>query len=362
MRIVDLEAIADALETAAGATTSANPNAIGRWSRIAVASETLAGATTTANPNLMGFMKRTAVALESIAGTSGTEENPNERGYMKRIVDALEVQAGAVTAGSLESRMVTAAGDATFGAGYDADASALFARMTSAPDETRKGHIDTLILALKAAGVWSKMDVLYILAAHDAQAARLDWKGTYDATANGTPTFTTDRGYTGSLSNGLTTTYSPELASLGFAVTSAHLGGFTLTHTANNLGDVAIAAGANAGATTNQIFCDEAPRSTIIASSPSPASSPAGNSPHYIVGSRTDVTTLIAYRNAVAGATNTTDVTTNEVPEAGMDMANRNSGRQLAVAHAGSGFTAQNVIDTDAAFRAYLTALGVAGL
>jgi hypothetical protein len=112
MRIVDLEAIADALETAAGATTSANPNAIGRWSRIAAAAEALAGDTTVANPNLMGFMKRTAVALESIAGTDGTAENLNEAGYKKRIVDALEVQAGAVTAGSLESRMVTAAEDA----------------------------------------------------------------------------------------------------------------------------------------------------------------------------------------------------------------------------------------------------------
>jgi hypothetical protein len=114
MRIVDLEAIADALETAAGGTTSANPNAIGRWKRIAAAAETLAGASTTANPNLMGFMKRTAVALESIAGTSGAEENPNERGYMKRIVDALEVQSGSVETGSIDHRMVLGAQNASF--------------------------------------------------------------------------------------------------------------------------------------------------------------------------------------------------------------------------------------------------------
>jgi hypothetical protein len=106
MRIVDLEAIADALETAAGGTTSANPNAIGRWKRIAAAVETLAGASTT--------MKRTAVALESIAGTDGTAENLNEAGYKKRIVDAFEVQSGSVETGSIDHRMVLGAQNASF--------------------------------------------------------------------------------------------------------------------------------------------------------------------------------------------------------------------------------------------------------
>lgn len=243
------------------------------------------------------------------------------------------------------------------GSEYDADSEALFARMTSAPDETRKGHIDTLILALKAAGVWSKMDVLYVLAAHDAQAACLDWKGTYDATENGTPTFTADRGYTGSLSNGLTTTYSPLTAGLGYAATSAHIGGFTLTHTTNNLGDIVIPGSGSAG--TNQIFCDEAPRGTVIAAS---ASAPAGDSPHYVVVSRTDAVTEIGYRNAAAGATQATDASASTAPEGVMDMAHRNSGRQLAIVHTGSGFTAQNVTDSDTAFRVYLTALGVTGI
>jgi len=111
-----LSAIATSLETAAGASTSANPNEYGYWKRIAAASETLAGATTPTNDNLFGYMKRAAVALESIAGTDGAEENTNEAGYTKRVVDALEVQAGAVTSGSLLSRLVTAAANATFAA------------------------------------------------------------------------------------------------------------------------------------------------------------------------------------------------------------------------------------------------------
>lgn len=110
-----LAAIATSLETHAGASTSANANESGYWKRIAAAAEALAGASTTANAHVIGYMKRAAVALESIAGTGGAEENANESGYKKRIVDALEVQAGAVTVGSLDSRMMVAAENAGFG-------------------------------------------------------------------------------------------------------------------------------------------------------------------------------------------------------------------------------------------------------
>ena len=39
----------------------------------------------------------------------------------------------------------------------------------------RSGYeIKTLVDSLKSAGVWAKLDALYLLAAHDAQAARLN--------------------------------------------------------------------------------------------------------------------------------------------------------------------------------------------
>lgn len=55
------------------------------------------------------------------------------------------------------------------------EARALMARMTTAPSASRARAIATLVRTLKAAGIWSKLDLLYILAAHDAQAARLNW-------------------------------------------------------------------------------------------------------------------------------------------------------------------------------------------
>ena len=94
---------------------------------------------------------------------------------------------------------------------YCAEAKALFARMTTQPNIIRKRLINDLIVDLKAAGVWTGFDALYVLAAHDAQAARLNWVSTsYDLTLGDTPTFTTDRGYAGNGSSDyLATGYNP---------------------------------------------------------------------------------------------------------------------------------------------------------
>lgn len=109
-----LASVAMSLETAAGASTSANTNEAGYWKRIAASAESLAGTSSVANDNIAGYQLRTAIALESIAGTSGAEENANESGYLKRIVDALEVQSGAVETGSLLHRLLLGAENAEF--------------------------------------------------------------------------------------------------------------------------------------------------------------------------------------------------------------------------------------------------------
>lgn len=87
---------------------------------------------------------------------------------------------------------------------YDPDAEAYFARMTVQPDAERKACLNTLVSGLKFNGLYSKLDRLYILAAHDAQAALLDVRGTgaTDLVVNGTVTFVEDRGYKGDGSTG----------------------------------------------------------------------------------------------------------------------------------------------------------------
>lgn len=89
------------------------------------------------------------------------------------------------------------------GVSYEAEALTLFAAMTSAPDATRKGVINTCIKALKDAGIFTKIDALWLLAAGNAHDAGLSWinPATFALTAVNSPTFTTDRGYTGNRSN-----------------------------------------------------------------------------------------------------------------------------------------------------------------
>ncbi len=77
------------------------------------------------------------------------------------------------------------------------ETAAVVARMSSAPSTSRKWLADRLVDSLVSAGIWGKLDALYILAAPDAQAARLNWIGTsYPLTAVNSPAFIADRGYT----------------------------------------------------------------------------------------------------------------------------------------------------------------------
>ncbi|MBL8554758.1 MAG: hypothetical protein JNL41_10805 [Phenylobacterium sp.] len=79
-----------------------------------------------------------------------------------------------------------------------AETAALIGRFAADPGATRRGLIDALIGALKAAGLWAKIDVLHVYAAHDGQAAALNWVSTsYAASPQASPTFTADRGYAG---------------------------------------------------------------------------------------------------------------------------------------------------------------------
>lgn len=133
-----------------------------------------------------------------------------------------------------------------FAASYsyaNAEAATLVAAMSSAPNDTRKGVIDTCIGAIKTAGVWTKLDCLWIRAAHDSQAALLDWKRLSDSTAVNSPTFTTDRGFTGDGSTSyINTNFTPSMDGVNYTQNSACFGAYlnagtdTVDSTVNSFG------------------------------------------------------------------------------------------------------------------------------
>lgn len=78
------------------------------------------------------------------------------------------------------------------------EASAYFAAMSVKPDAARKVLIASLVSGLKADGILGKLDTLFLLAAHDEQAGRINLVNPAELlTAVGGPTFTADRGFNG---------------------------------------------------------------------------------------------------------------------------------------------------------------------
>ena len=87
------------------------------------------------------------------------------------------------------------------GYSYQPETLALVSRYNNQPTIALKRLIDTTISSLKTAGIWNKLDVLYLFNMHDGQAALQNWiSNNYNATAVNAPTFTVKTGYLGASS------------------------------------------------------------------------------------------------------------------------------------------------------------------
>ena len=142
---------------------------------------------------------------------------------------------------------------------YHATSVAYFAAMAVQPDTTRKGLIDTCIAGLDSDGVLAKLQALWLIGSHDAQAARINAKtpGTFNLTAVSAPTFTADRGYeTNGSTSYLDTNYVPSTS----AAQNDHALGIWINQTNNDTGGNGISA---MGATISASFGSQIiPRST----------------------------------------------------------------------------------------------------
>lgn len=137
----------------------------------------------------------------------------------------------------------------------NAETTTLLAAMSVQPDVRRTIIIDTFIGALIAAGVWTKIDVMWVLAAHDEQAGRLNWKspGTFTLTAVNSPTFTTDRGFAGNGSTSyLDTGWDRSTNAVQLTQNNAHASVYQRTQAGNNIEVIstASAAGLTLGGST----------------------------------------------------------------------------------------------------------------
>ena len=110
--------------------------------------------------------------------------------------------------------------------GYTSFASALFDRLSVKPSNSRLNKMNTLFRSLENHGIIEHMDALYLMVAHNEQAACLNWiQDAYDLTPMNGPTFAVDQGYTGNGSSTyLDTGFNPATAvGAKFSQNSGHL-------------------------------------------------------------------------------------------------------------------------------------------
>jgi hypothetical protein len=222
-------------------------------------------------------------------------------------------------------------------------------------------------------GIWAKLDVFYIFATADSTTALLNLVSTsYSGIANGSPTFTTDRGFTGTMGSStiyINTQWDPvTVPSRVFAQDSAHISVWTVTHVTNtggnggNLGQVI--AGNQSVIFTR--FADGNTYPRVTAQGTEAGFVDADGIGHYIAN-RTSGTTLLGYKNgtqtlSVASTSAPVTLNNNFIVLAYDDFstgATAGSGSQTAGASIGGGLTGTDATNFYNRLRTYMTAVGV---
>lgn len=246
------------------------------------------------------------------------------------------------------------------GPAYDPDALAFFARLTTQPTETRKKLYSDLIASLKTAGVWSKLDALYILAAADAQAARQNLvANAFNLTAVGSPAFATDRGYTGDgATANLATGFNPSTApSAKYTQDQATLASWV--RSSNNGSYCAV--GLSASGVTGSIRPNASGNLSVATNNATADTSAVVGSAGLSAWTRTASNSLKLYKNGALLATKTT--ASISLPNAAVTLLMLSNFSQFSVDQVAAASIAGPMSDSEhAAFHSalniYMTAVG----
>lgn len=242
----------------------------------------------------------------------------------------------------------------------NAETTTLLAAMSVQPDMRRTIIIDTFIGALKAAGVWSKIDVMWVFAAHDEQAARINWKspGNFTCAVINSPVFTPNIGYAGDgVSGYLDPSWVKSTHAVQFTLNDAHI--FTYQRTeASTIGTIGQAGltriSAGGGVTLGE-------RSGCAVNSFTVVSLAGGTMPQLTLGRRNDASNASLIRDGVEVVAPSAAVSTDTSAAVPVVFFRRNAGYTPAQS-AGGGWGAY-LNDTQAAahyaaWHDYMVAVG----
>lgn len=191
-------------------------------------------------------------------------------------------------------------------ASYDPDAEIIFAAMTPAPTTARKALINSFVLGCKEDGNWSLLDVVGFLAATNSASALLNWKSpsTFIPAAVSSPTFTTDRGFTGNGSSSyINTNYNPFTQGINFTLNSHSFGCYNLTDSSGFYMDM----GSNDAGVGELIFSrDGTGAYAYMANADPTAAGTVATAVGLTSGKRTTSNAFGVYKNGVLLASETT--------------------------------------------------------
>ena len=243
-----------------------------------------------------------------------------------------------------------------------AESKAIANSFTTAPTSHRQTLIDTAVRNLKGAGIWQTLDLLYLLAAADSQAARINWvnPSANTLTEVNSPTFNADRGFTGDgATMGLNTTKTPVNAQQN----NVHLAAVALTHGTSSNADVSMANGATT--TRCQVRARNLTSSLIRTSNNSTniSATTGANVPVMVLGNRVDSANQSIYINGVADGTGAaTSSAISGMTQFCVLYNNLStplySDRQIAFASSGGALTDAQIAAYYTIINAYLAAVG----
>ncbi|UVF60305.1 hypothetical protein SEA_MURP_31 [Gordonia phage Murp] len=231
-------------------------------------------------------------------------------------------------------------------------------RMTVLPPQGRQVVIETLVNALMAAGIWDKLDGLYLLAAHTEQAAKINWRGgpAQDLVNVNGCLFSTNSGITGDGSTSYLDPLLPGNAGDNYAQNSAFMASWVIGNLASNTAmDISGAGGAYINPrTASNVIAVRANNSSSAVYSQATATS-AG----LTAWSRSASTGFTVYRDgAVHGTSTSVSDAFNSTPIYLLRNASSYSGRKIAFAAWGGALTDAQQSSLYSAVRTYLLAVG----
>lgn len=246
-----------------------------------------------------------------------------------------------------------------------AETTALLARMTVQPSARGAININRLIYALKTAGIWTKLDALWVATIHNAQAYLLNWVSTnFTMVASGAGgTFTPGYGWVSDSSGTglLTTNFNPTTATTpNFVRDSASFGFYSIESASN--GNIF---GAFDGTQGNQC----APRGAsgllnifrVRVNGATALDSPATvlNGQGFFAGNRSGANNVQSYINGTlvaSSADNASAALVNQGFAIGRIGVGLTSNGRMAAAYVGGSLTAQQHADFAIAMQTYVNA------